>query len=94
MNLKNNLYTETVHLLEQELSENDDYKFLELKCRDYDNNLENLLKCIKDLSTAGHSFQVIVDPDSENSYKRTFGIDGDGCDQLIEIKRKEGEDFE
>ena len=61
------------------------YKTLTLKARDYDNNLENLLNCIKDLSTAGHSFNVVVDPDEENSKDRTFGIDGDGCDQLLDI---------
>lgn len=69
-------------------------KTLVLKARDYDNNLENLLDCIKDLSMAGHSFNVVVDPDEENPKDRTFGIDGDGRDQLIDIKVKQNEDEE
>lgn len=63
-----------------------EYKTLTLKARDYDNNLENLLNCIKDLSTAGHSFTVVVDPGEEGEKDRTFGIDGDGCDQLMDIE--------
>ncbi len=58
----------------------------EIVARDPDHNLEKLLTCIKDLSTAGHSFVVVVDPDADNSSERTFEIDGDGCDQLYDIK--------
>lgn len=60
-------------------------KTITLTTRDLDNNLEELLNTIKSYSTVGHTFTVVIDPDDEE-YRKQFYIDGDGCDQLYEIK--------
>lgn len=44
--------------------------------RDRDNSLVRLLDYLK-IANSGHSFEVIVDPESKE-YKKTFWIDGDG----------------
>lgn len=74
-----------IKISEAKENSTDDVKIINIQARDFDNNIEKMLNCVKDLSTAGHTFDVVVDPDAENVKERTFEIDGDGCDQLIEI---------
>lgn len=74
-----------IKISEAKENSTDDVKIINIQARDFDNNIEKMLNCVKDLSMAGHTFDVIVDPDAENVKERTFEIDGDGCDQLIEI---------
>lgn len=74
-----------IKISEAKENSTDDVKIINIQARDFDNNTEKMLNCVKDLSMAGHTFDVVVDPDAENVKERTFEIDGDGCDQLIEI---------
>lgn len=74
-----------IKISEAKENSTDDVKIINIQARDFDNNIEKMLNCVKDLSMAGHTFDVVVDPDAENVKERTFEIDGDGCDQLIEI---------
>lgn len=74
-----------IKIFEAKENSTDDVKIINIQARDFDNNIEKMLNCVKDLSMAGHTFDVVVDPDAENVKERTFEIDGDGCDQLIEI---------
>ena len=76
-----------VKLSEAEENSTNNIKNINIQARDFDDNIENMLNCVKELSMAGHTFDIIVDPDNqENIKERTFEIDGDGCDQLIDIK--------
>ena len=59
-------------------------KTITIKCNDGDNRLENLLNYIKKNGNTGHSFNIVVDPDSDN--EESFGWDGDGSDYIEEIK--------
>lgn len=74
-----------IKISEAKENSTDDVKIINIRARDFDNNIEKMLNCVKGLSMAGHTFDVVVDPDAENVKERTFEIDGDGCDQLIEI---------
>jgi len=58
---------------------------IELLVRDPDGVLVELLKYIGDTANPGHSFDVVVDPDSKD-YRKSFGIDGDGSFHLKQIK--------
>jgi hypothetical protein len=63
----------------------DDMPEITIKLRDPDNQLLRLLDYIRELSSPGHSFSVVVDPDmSEN--RKSFGIDGDGSFFIRQIK--------
>ena len=44
-----------------------------------------LLKHIQSMGSPGHSFDIVVDPDSSD-YKKSFGFDGDGSHFIKEIK--------
>jgi hypothetical protein len=57
---------------------------INIKLRDPDNQLARLIEYIRRLSAPGHSFEVIVDPKSED--EKSFGIDGDGPFYIKEIK--------
>lgn len=78
-------FDKMIKISEAKENSTDDVKIINIQARDFDNNIEKMLNCVKDLSMAGHTFDVVVDPDAENVKERTFEIDGDGCDQLIEI---------
>lgn len=56
-----------------------------VKCVDLDRSLERLLEYIKKNGNGGHSFSIIVDPDSKDRTER-FGWDGDGSDCIADIK--------
>lgn len=64
--------------------EEDKHKIITIECRDDYNNLEKLLHEIKVLGNIGHTFNIIVDPKSEN--ESTFEWDGDGPDHIFDIK--------
>lgn len=63
-------------------------KSINLVCRDNDDNLENLLNYIKEIGNVGHSFKIIVDPDSSDTRKE-FYWDGDGSDKIFELSVSE-----
>lgn len=65
--------------------EEQEFKEIELKVRDREGTLEELLNYIKDIGNIGHSFEIVVDPDN-SEYKKTFGWDGDGADYIKNIK--------
>lgn len=71
--------------LKTESAKNTNTTKLKLDVSDPDKNIRKLLEYISDLSTQGHSFRVIVDPD-DSEFKKSFGIDGDGCDQIYGIQ--------
>lgn len=67
------------------------YKTIKIELHDPDSQLENLIKCVKASSDPGHSFNVVVDGDTEKS----FWIDGDGSFRISSIEVKdEVEDVE
>lgn len=53
-------------------------------CRDRDGNLKRLIEYIAANGNGGHSFDIVVDPGSEN--EKSFGWDGDGSDFIKSIK--------
>lgn len=57
-----------------------------IKCVDGSNSLLNLLKYIKENGNGGHSFEIVVDPNSKQN-KRSLFWDGDGPDRITEIVR-------
>lgn len=75
----------------ESVSKDDRYITIQLKLSDPDKNILHLLECIKGYSKAGHSFKVSVDPDDEE-FKKDFYIDGDGCDQILDINNTGKED--
>lgn len=58
-------------------------KTITIVCKDGENELENLLKYIKNSGNKGHSFSIIVDPEDEG---KKFYWDGDGADTIKDIK--------
>lgn len=66
---------------------------LEIIVRDPDYQLVKMIEHIRLLSSPGHSFEVIVDPDaSKEEGKQSFGMDGDGSFYIKDIKLN-GEKF-
>lgn len=68
----------------KKLSEN---KNIQMNVSDPDNQIEKLLNYISDISSQGHSFQVVVDPE-DSEYNKAFWIDGDGACKIIDIYSK------
>jgi hypothetical protein len=69
---------------------------IEILVDDPDDQLIRLLNYISILSAPGHSFDVVVDPDSDD--EKSFGMDGDGRFYIkylkkngIKVKSKDGE---
>lgn len=57
---------------------------------DSEGTLEEMLKMIKAIGNAGHSFEIAVDLDEKEGLKdRTFYWDGDGADYIADVKVKE-----
>lgn len=54
-----------------------------VSCRDGESSLLRLISTIKKLADPGHSFNVVVDPDSKDS--ETVFIDGDGSDRINSV---------
>lgn len=59
-------------------------KKLVIECRDSENSLARLIGYMQSIGNGGHSFGIIVDPDSKE-YKKNFGWDGDGGDSIISV---------
>lgn len=55
-----------------------------IECRDPDGKLKSLIEYIGKIGNVGHSFSIIVDPDSDNEER--FDWDGDGADSIRSIK--------
>lgn len=66
------------------LFENRKLKTITIICSDVDDKLTSLLNYIKDIGNVGHSFSIIVDPDSDDT--KNFGWDGDGSDYIEKIE--------
>lgn len=74
-----------IKMLKENKEDMNKTKILTIKVNDTTGDFERLLKCIKDSSDPGHTFDVIVDSiNSENA--ETFEMDGDGTFQILEIK--------
>lgn len=63
----------------------DTFTKIEIEVRDPDKSLVQLINYIRMISNPGHSFEVIVDPDSQD-HRQTFDIDGDGSFFIKSIK--------
>lgn len=61
-----------------------DIKKITIETRDSEGQLAKLLDDIKATAAAGHTFDVIVDPDAETP--RAYEIDGDGAFRINDIK--------
>lgn len=87
MNNKEKLIEATVNLLKESIPPEDNPRLthIDLYVSDPDKNIQSLLEYISSLSTAGHSFQVTVDP-NDSEFEKSFGIDGDGSDQIVKVK--------
>jgi len=70
------------------ISEQQELDKIEIRLRDPDDQLLNLLKHLQVSANVGHSFNVIVDPDNKE-HRGEFGIDGDGMFYLKSIKKVE-----
>lgn len=73
---------------------------IEIEVRDGDSQLLQLIEYIRILAAPGHSFDVIVDPDSSEN-RRSFFMDGDGSFYIknvkldgIKVKSKDGKIIE
>lgn len=65
-------------------------KRLILTIHDRDKQIEGLIRRIQEAAGWGHGFPVVVDPD-DKEYKRSFYIDGDGSDSILDISVEEFE---
>lgn len=63
------------------------FKQYTLVCSDHDGTILKLLSEIRKRTIWGHSFDVIVDPESRDAL--TIFIDGDGCDKIHSIDEQE-----
>lgn len=59
-------------------------KVITITCKDNNNTLEKILNSIKSVGNMGHTFSIVIDPDSNEGEK--FEWDGDGSDSIQEIK--------
>ncbi len=67
---------------------------IEILVRDDEHQLVKMIEHIRKLSSPGHSFVVIVDPDaSKEEGKETFSFDGDGSFYIKKVKM-DGKNFE
>ena len=71
--------------IEQVLNEgkDSDMQTISIRCRDRDNKLKKLLEEIKARGNTGHSFDIVVEPDTKDA--KTIGWDGDGSDYIESI---------
>lgn len=60
-------------------------KTIVIKCFDEDDELSSLIDYIKGIGNIGHSFEIIVDPDTSD-YRKKFDWDGDGGDRINDIQ--------
>jgi len=73
-----------MNLIKEEKDE--DISTIEIKTRDVDGNLIKLISYIAENGNGGHSFEIIVDPET-SEYKKEFCFDGDGPDYIKEITK-------
>jgi len=67
---------------------------IEIEVRDPDDQLVKMIEHIRRLSSPGHSFIAVVDPDvTKEEGKETFSFDGDGSFFIKNIKMN-GKKFE
>lgn len=66
-------------------SDKPEFDNVEIELRDPDNSFIEMIKYIGGIANVGHSFEVIVDPDTSDT-RKSFGIDGDGSFYLKSIK--------
>jgi len=67
-------------------------KKITITANDSEGNLEKMLNLIKELGNSGHSFSIVIDPDSDN--EETFSWDGDGSDKIDSIESESTEEEE
>lgn len=68
----------------QKFFEDRKMKKITVEYSDTEGEFEDLINYIKSNGNTGHSFSIIVDPESEN--KKEFGWDGDGLNFIKDIK--------
>lgn len=64
---------------------------LVVNVKDSEGELKELLKYIKDVSDAGHTFEVVVDPGNED-WEKSFEIDGDGAFKIDDVEYEKDDD--
>jgi hypothetical protein len=67
-------------------------KHIVLTVCDQDKKIQSLLEYIKVLVSTGHGFDVVVDPKSDS--EKSFYIDGDGTDHILDISIEEFSDMD
>lgn len=60
-------------------------KTITITCSDQDDTLEKLLDCVKKTGNIGHTFNIVVDPESKEGAEK-FEWDGDGSDAIFDIQ--------
>ena len=64
-------------------------KIYVITCNDANGKFLKLLQAVKDIGNCGHSFDIVVDPDTET--KTTIFWDGDGSDRISSITSNNAE---
>ena len=64
----------------------DEKDIITIELRDPSNQLVTMIDHIKTIANIGHSYEVVVDPESSD-YKKKFYIDGDGPFHIFSVKK-------
>ena len=71
--------------LNESKDEKEKLKVITIVANDYYGEIEKLLNAIKDIASIGHTFKVVVDPNTKE-YTQEIEIDGDGPVRIEDIK--------
>ena len=70
--------------------EDTDVTFMVKVTKSFAEEFERMLTHLKGTAGSGHSFSIVVDPESNEP--ETFGMDGDGSDHIRSVERMVGGD--
>lgn len=73
-------------LIMKEGVSDDDLTYYEVKCRDQEGMIKDLLEYIGKLGNQGHGFSIVVDPKSDDEKSFYWDGDGDGADYLKSVE--------
>lgn len=81
-----------IKILKENKNNKDKSSIITIDVNDFYGELEKLLNQIKKLASSGHTFDVVIDPNSESESK--FEIDGDGRFRInsIDVSYKDDEE--
>ncbi len=62
-----------------------EFSKIEILVKGDEGQMANMLEYIRSISSIGHSFEIVVDPDMSD-YKKSFYADGDGSFRIKHVK--------